>query len=76
MTRVAQRRRARGRPAVDGVRLAVLANRLEAISRSMMNTLVRTGRSGVLNTAQDFSCAIFTPSVFSRKHDSRSNISP
>ena len=60
MTRVAQRRRASGRPAVDGVRLAVLANRLEAISRSMMNTLVRTGRSGVLNTAQDFSCAIFT----------------
>ncbi len=45
---------------IDGVRLAVLANRFEAISRSMMNTLVRTGRSGVLNTAQDFSCAIFT----------------
>lgn len=45
---------------IDGVRLAVLANRLEAIARSMMNTLVRTGRSGVLNTAQDFSCAIFT----------------
>ena len=45
---------------VDGVRLAVLANRFEAIARSMMNTLVRTGRSGVLNTAQDFSCAIFT----------------
>jgi N-methylhydantoinase B len=47
-------------PAIDGVRLAVLANRFEAIARSMMNTLVRTGRSGVLNTAQDFSCAIIT----------------
>ena len=45
---------------IDGVRLAVLANRFEAIARSMMNTLVRTGRSGVLNTAQDFSCAILT----------------
>jgi N-methylhydantoinase B len=46
--------------AIDGVRMAVLANRFEAIARSMMNTLVRTGRSGVLNTAQDFSCAILT----------------
>jgi N-methylhydantoinase B len=51
-----------GAPAtpVDGVQLAVLANRFEAIARAMMNTLVRTGRSGVLNTAQDFSCAILT----------------
>jgi N-methylhydantoinase B len=53
--------RADARAPVDGVRLAVLANRFEAIARSMMNTLVRTGRSGVLNTGQDFSCAIFTP---------------
>jgi N-methylhydantoinase B len=45
---------------IDGVQLAVLANRFEAIARAMMNTLVRTGRSGVLNTAQDFSCAILT----------------
>jgi N-methylhydantoinase B len=55
-----KRPRTNTRPAVDGVRLAVLANRFQAIARSMMNTLVRTGRSGVLNTAQDFSCAIFT----------------
>jgi N-methylhydantoinase B len=53
-------RRGTAAPAIDGVRLAVLANRFEAIARSMMNTLVRTGRSGVLNTAQDFSCAILT----------------
>ncbi|MEA2484410.1 MAG: N-methylhydantoinase [Thermoleophilaceae bacterium] len=45
---------------VDGVRLAVLANRVQAIVRSMMNTLVRTGRSGVLNTARDFSCCALT----------------
>src|SRR5436190_4081858 len=40
--------------------MAVLANRLEGIVLSMMNTLVRTGRSGVLNTARDFSCCLLT----------------
>jgi N-methylhydantoinase B len=44
----------------DGVRLAVLSNRFEGIVRSMMNTLVRTGRSGVLNTARDFSCCLIS----------------
>jgi len=44
----------------SGVQMAVLANRLEGIVVSMMNTLVRTGRSGVLNTARDFSCCILT----------------
>jgi N-methylhydantoinase B len=48
------------KPKVDGVRLAVLSNRLEGIVRSMMNTLLRTGRSGVINTARDFSCCILT----------------
>jgi N-methylhydantoinase B len=48
--------------ALDGVRLAVLANRFEAIVRSMVNTLVRTGRSGVLNTGRDFSCCLLTGS--------------
>lgn len=48
-------------PAVrDGARLAVLAHRFEAIVRRMSNTLVRSGRSGVLNTARDFSCCILT----------------
>ena len=42
----------------DPVRLAVIANRLRAVVRKMSNTLYRTGRSGVLNTARDFSCAI------------------
>ena len=44
----------------DGVRLAVFSNRLEGISRKMSNTLLRTGRSGVLNIARDFSCCIVT----------------
>lgn len=40
--------------------LAILAKRFDAICRKMMNTLLRTGRSGVLNTARDFSCCIVT----------------
>ena len=44
----------------DGARMAILSNRLEAIARRMQNTLFRTGRSGVLNTAHDFSCVILT----------------
>ncbi len=43
---------------IDGVQLALLSNRLEGISRKMGNTLVRTGRSGVLNIARDLSCCI------------------
>jgi N-methylhydantoinase B len=46
--------------AKDGVRLALLNNRLQGIARKMANTLLRTGRSGVLNIARDFSCAIVT----------------
>lgn len=51
---------ARPAPSRDGARLAVLSNRLEAIVRRMANTLARSGRSGVLNTARDFSCCILT----------------
>ena len=40
--------------------LAVFHNRLEGIARKMANTLLRTGRSGVLNIARDFSCCIVT----------------
>jgi N-methylhydantoinase B len=47
-------------PGTDGVRLAVVSNRFQAIARKMINTLFRTGRSGVLNTARDFSCCILT----------------
>lgn len=45
---------------LDGVELAILSNRLEGVARKMANTLLRSGRSGVLNIARDFSCCIVT----------------
>ena len=47
-------------PRIDGVRMAILTHRLEGIARKMANTLLRSGRSGVLNIARDFSCCIMT----------------
>lgn len=44
----------------EAVRLAVLNARLEGIARKMSNTLLRTGRSGILTIARDFSCVILT----------------
>ena len=44
----------------DGAQLAVISNRFDGICRKMGNTLLRTGRSGVLNRAKDFSCCIVT----------------
>jgi N-methylhydantoinase B len=44
----------------DPVLLAVIANRLESIVREMTNTLLRSGRSAVLNMARDFSCSLIT----------------
>jgi N-methylhydantoinase B len=44
----------------DPVLLAVLANRFESIVREMTNTLLRSGRSAVLNMARDFSCSLIT----------------
>ena len=48
------------RTPIDGVRLAILTSRFEGIARKMANTLLRSGRSGVLNTARDFSCCVVT----------------
>lgn len=45
---------------VDGVRMAVLSNRLSGILRKASNALLRTARSSVINMAKDFSCAITT----------------
>ena len=45
---------------LDGAQLAVLASRFDGVCRKMGNTLLRTGRSGVLNRAKDFSCCIVT----------------
>ena len=44
----------------DPVDLAVLSSRFTAIVRSMSNTLIRTGRSVILNSGRDFSCSIIT----------------
>ncbi len=44
----------------DGAQMAILSNRLEGIAIKMANTLLRTGRSGVINRAQDFSCCLTT----------------
>jgi N-methylhydantoinase B len=45
---------------MDGASLAILNARFEGVSRKMSNTLLRTGRSGVLNRARDFSCCVVT----------------
>jgi N-methylhydantoinase B/oxoprolinase/acetone carboxylase alpha subunit len=44
----------------DPVDLAVLSSRFTAIVRTMSNTLIRSGRSVILNTGRDFSCSIIT----------------
>jgi N-methylhydantoinase B len=38
--------------------MSILSGRFLAITKEMSNTLMRSGRSTVLNTAKDFSCAI------------------
>jgi len=48
------------KPKLDPVTLAVLNKRFEGITTKMANTLFRTGRSGVLNVAKDFSTSIVT----------------
>ncbi len=45
---------------MDLINLALFNNRFEGVARKMANTLLRTGRSGVLNIARDFSCCILT----------------
>lgn len=44
----------------DAVRTAVIANKIDGIVREMTNTLLRSARSSVINSARDFSCAIVT----------------
>ncbi|MDF5758075.1 hydantoinase B/oxoprolinase family protein [Spongiactinospora sp. TRM90649] len=38
--------------------MAVISNRLNVVVEGMMNTVFRSSRSGVLNSAHDFSCCI------------------
>jgi N-methylhydantoinase B/oxoprolinase/acetone carboxylase alpha subunit len=47
---------------MNEVQLAILNKRFEGVVRKMTHTLLRTGRSGVLNTARDFSCCVVTGS--------------
>src|SRR6185436_19084407 len=47
-------------PQAEAAQLAILAKRLESIARKMSNTLHRTGRSGLINTARDLSSCIVT----------------
>lgn len=39
---------------------AVIANRMDGIVREISNTLLKAARSGVINSARDFSCSIVT----------------
>ncbi|MBJ7330144.1 MAG: hydantoinase B/oxoprolinase family protein [Solirubrobacteraceae bacterium] len=45
---------------LDAVQMAVIQSRLEASVRAMINTLLRSARSGILAVARDFSCCILT----------------
>ncbi len=47
-------------PKIESALLAVIANRFDCICREMTNTLLRSGRSAVLNMARDFSCSLVT----------------
>ena len=43
-----------------GVQLALISNSIAGIVRKMSNSLLRTGRSGVLAMAREFSCCVVT----------------
>lgn len=43
---------------IDNFMMIVLRRRFEAIIREMVHALFKSGRSGVLNTAMDFSCSL------------------
>jgi N-methylhydantoinase B len=45
-------------PLVDMFTMVVLRRRIEAIIGDMVNALFKSGRSGVLNTAKDFTCSL------------------
>lgn len=44
----------------DPYMTAIIANRIDGIVREMTQTLLRAGRSAVINSARDFSCGICT----------------
>jgi len=46
----------------DSITTAVIANKIDGVVREMTNTLLRSARSAVINSARDFSCALTTGS--------------
>jgi len=60
MSRRAKRAGSKKKIKLDPITLAVLNKRFEAITTKMANTILRTGRSGVLNLARDFSTSVVT----------------
>ena len=46
------------RKKMEAFLFALLARRFDSITKEMTNTLLRSARSGVVNTGRDFSCAI------------------
>jgi N-methylhydantoinase B len=49
-----------GASRIDPIALAVMANRFDAIVREMTHVMVRSARSGIINTARDLSCSIIS----------------
>ncbi|NNU62922.1 hydantoinase B/oxoprolinase family protein [Ochrobactrum soli] len=45
---------------ISAAQMSILFNRIGGINRKMASTILRTGRSGVLNRARDFSTCILT----------------
>ena len=48
------------KPGFDPFLTAIIANRIDGIIREMTNTMLRSARSAVINSARDFSCSIVT----------------
>jgi N-methylhydantoinase B len=47
-----------GNLTVDPFTMVILRRRFEAVIQEMVNALYRSGRSGIINTAKDFSCSV------------------
>ncbi|MFC1916005.1 hydantoinase B/oxoprolinase family protein, partial [Chloroflexota bacterium] len=45
---------------LDALTLAILNKRFDVVNIKMANTLLRTGRSGVITAGRDFSCSVVT----------------
>lgn len=50
----------RAESSIGSLDLAIFSKRIEGVARKMQNTLLRSARSGVINTGRDFSCCVLT----------------